>query len=236
VKLMKIVIVLLILFLGIVSGYIAAMCIQDAEAKTVRALSKTTASKPVSATSLSRPTSKAPVRVREIRSVKKQIRIIPRTITTTSPISIKAPAEPVASELGGKLKDNFTMSPGKNIDISLEAEHFWAYEDGILVLDQPISAALGPTVPVGELGDQAHNHLGIWYVYKKVPLHHSKAYDCDMRLCLFYCDGHALHACQWSDIDRLGMKASHGCIRQHPKMAKKVYDWADLATRVRVRE
>lgn len=152
------------------------------------------------------------------------------------PVAVPIPKPKVVACGAGQLQDDFTQARGKNIDASIRAGRFWAYEDGKLIHEGLISAGLGPIVPVGERGDQPHNHCGTWYVFKKEVLHHSRAYDCDMRNCLFYCDGHAFHACQWSDVGKLGSRASHGCIRLHPNMAKTLYAWADLSTRVRVRE
>lgn len=124
----------------------------------------------------------------------------------------------------------------KRIEISIAKQRFIAYEGEKIFARGPVSTSKGMICAVGENSNEPHDHTGNFTVYKKELLHRSHAYDCNMRLCLFYCDGHAIHACQNKDIGKLGTPASHGCIRVHPEMAKKLFEWSDSTTRVIVYE
>lgn len=131
--------------------------------------------------------------------------------------------------------DNSSMR--KEIVVNIGSQTFTAKEGNKVFLRGPVSTAVnGLNCPIGEHGNDPHNHLGSFSVFSKETLHRSRAYDCDMRMCLFYCEGHAIHACQARDIRRLGHPASHGCIRVSPENARKLFNWADLGTEVIVQQ
>lgn len=70
-----------------------------------------------------------------------------------------------------------------------------------------------------------HNHIGDYWVGLRSKKHVSRLYGVLMRYCLFYHNGHAVHACQSKDIKKLGNPASHGCTRVSPENAKKLFAW-----------
>lgn len=71
---------------------------------------------------------------------------------------------------------------------------------------------------------------GTYKVYLRVPRHWSKLYEVWMDHTLFFHRGYALHATNM--IRQLGRPASHGCVRLHPKDAKKLYDQVPVGTPV----
>lgn len=228
--------IMAILFVGGCFGYLAALYIRDAEAKTVRALNTTKVVK--KSIPMRKLAGSAPVKVREIVPSYPPKRAPERPM---KPVQIVAPTAQTktVTTTDGQAIDEFTQSPGKNIDVSLEVQHFWAYSDGKLVYDGPVSASYGPTIPVDAPSiahKTAHNHLGVFWIFDKKPRYRSKSYNVVRYNWQFFFQGHAFHACAHSDIGKLGTKASAGCIRLHPDTAEKLFTWTDIGTVVRVRE
>lgn len=124
------------------------------------------------------------------------------------------------------------------IEINLSSQTFTASDEGKPVFSGPISSASnGLNLGTDEEPKSAktpHNHLGEFLVFDKKPRHFSRTYKVWMEKCLFFYGGHAVHACQSSDISKLGRPDSHGCVRVHPDMAKKLYSWAQIGCRVRI--
>ncbi|MDH7601604.1 MAG: L,D-transpeptidase [Armatimonadota bacterium] len=71
---------------------------------------------------------------------------------------------------------------------------------------------------------------GIYRVYLKARKHWSKKWQVWMPFSLFFHEGYAIHAT--SVIKRLGHPASHGCVRLHPRDAKKLYSQVTVGTPV----
>ncbi len=71
---------------------------------------------------------------------------------------------------------------------------------------------------------------GTYRVYLREPKHWSREWEVWMPNSLFFHRGYALHATTM--IRDLGKPASHGCIRLHPRDAKKLYDEVPVGTPV----
>ncbi len=71
---------------------------------------------------------------------------------------------------------------------------------------------------------------GNYRIYLKQRKHWSKKWEVWMPHSMFFHAGYALHAT--NVIRRLGRPASHGCIRLHPRDAKKLYSEAAVGTPV----
>jgi hypothetical protein len=71
---------------------------------------------------------------------------------------------------------------------------------------------------------------GSYKVYLKQRKHWSKKWEVWMPHSMFFHAGYALHAT--TVIRRLGRPASHGCIRLHPRDAKKLYGEVTVGTPV----
>jgi lipoprotein-anchoring transpeptidase ErfK/SrfK len=138
-------------------------------------------------------------------------------------------------------KDQMVVTPilpsVRRIEISISKQQLICWEGDKKFLTAKISTAItGLNLPPNQHPEKPHNHLGEFTVISKEPRHWSKDYKCWMINCLFYCNGHAIHACQPSDIGLLGHPASHGCVRVRPDIAKKIYAWAEVGTPVIISE
>lgn len=71
---------------------------------------------------------------------------------------------------------------------------------------------------------------GTYQVYSREAKHWSRQWEVWMPHSLFFHGGYALHAT--SMIRQLGRPASHGCIRLHPRDAKKLFDEVSIGTPV----
>ncbi len=119
----------------------------------------------------------------------------------------------------------------KRIIVDLTNETLYAYDDGVLFMQQPISTGLEltPTAigkfwvrrktpdsymqgPIIGLSDQYYDLPGVpWDLY-------------------FTSDGAAIHGAYWHN--HFGEPWSHGCVNLPPDQAKLLYEWADLGTPV----
>lgn len=130
--------------------------------------------------------------------------------------------------------EQYIASGGKWIKIDLDYDHkkrkfqqFTAYQGQKVFLSGLASGAVTNVfMPRYRHPKSPHNHIGWFWVGVRAQKYMSKEYDVPMRYCLFYWNGHAVHACQNGDIRRLGRPASHGCTRVSPSNAKKLYKWA----------
>jgi len=64
---------------------------------------------------------------------------------------------------------------------------------------------------------------GNYNPYHAVKMHYSKKWhNAPMPYSVFYYKGFAIHGTNY--VRNLGRQASHGCIRLHPRHAKKIYN------------
>lgn len=148
-----------------------------------------------------------------------------------NPVSAKKSAIKALTSKSNYL-DAHVKAGGKWILIDLgfseeKSQYFVAYKG-----DKPVYRGLASGaitnifVSSNSHPDKPHNHTGVFWVKAREKSHRSRLYSVTMNHCLFYLNGHALHACQKKDIGKLGSPASHGCTRVSPEMAKKLFSWA----------
>lgn len=129
------------------------------------------------------------------------------------------------------------LADSGRIDIYISAQRLEYWKSDKKLLTAKISSAFtGINSPANIHPEKPHNHVGKYLVYLKQQRHYSKQYHCWMNYCLFFCNGHAIHACQISDIKHLGRPASHGCIRVSPENMKKIFAWASVNTEINIYE
>ncbi len=127
----------------------------------------------------------------------------------------------------------YPAAPGEKwIDINLSKHKVTAYEGAKAVLTAPMVSA-APQYP---------NAIGEYSVWAKVPSqtmqgdnHDGTRYSTpNVPWILYYHGGYALHGAYWRSqfgIDA-GNGGSHGCINLPVDVAKELYDWANVGTKV----
>jgi lipoprotein-anchoring transpeptidase ErfK/SrfK len=117
----------------------------------------------------------------------------------------------------------------KYILVNISEQFVGAYEYGRLVFSHPIaSGKSGKPTPVGNFQVWAKdpNHKSSLYTKHDIP----GGIPCPMPWALQFRKGDCwLHAGNLS-----GIKASHGCVRQRLADAKRLYDWGEVGTPVKV--
>ena len=89
-----------------------------------------------------------------------------------------------------------------------------------MFVQTPDGQALWP-VSTGRKG--YYTPAGTFTPYHITEMHYSKKYDdAPMPFSIFFKGGYAIHGTY--DIKRLGMPASHGCVRLHPQNAELLYE------------
>ncbi|MFQ3549697.1 MAG: L,D-transpeptidase, partial [Armatimonadota bacterium] len=112
------------------------------------------------------------------------------------------------------------LIPNTSIVVSKEEQKVYHYHNGNLKNVFVCSTAL----PQYDLKE------GNYKVYLKVKKHWSKLYEVWMPNTLFFHRGYALHATEV--INKLGIPASHGCVRLHPRDALTLYNSVSVGTPV----
>ena len=127
-----------------------------------------------------------------------------------------------------------TASSTKRIVVDISEEMLYAYDGDVLFMQEPISTGLEftPTPrgtfvifrktpsrfmqgPIPGVSDQVYDLPGVpWDLY-------------------FTVDGAVIHGAYWHD--HFGEPWSHGCVNLPPQKAKELYVWADVGTKVIVR-
>lgn len=116
--------------------------------------------------------------------------------------------------------------------VDRKEQKLYAYEDGKLFLEAPISTGLALTpTPRGE-----------FTIYKKTPSRYMQGplpglpsdqyYDLPgVPWNLYFTNGGAvIHGAYWHDS--FGSQYSHGCVNLEPSVAHKLYTWANVGTKV----
>jgi len=123
----------------------------------------------------------------------------------------------------------------KQIIVDRSDQILYAYENDELFMQEPISTGLELTP----------TPRGIFSIYKKTPSRYMQGpipdianqyYDLPgVPWNLYFTHGGAvIHGAYWHDS--FGTKYSHGCVNLPPKQAYTLYTWAELGTRVIVRD
>ena len=118
----------------------------------------------------------------------------------------------------------------KIIKVSLARQSLDAYENDKLVyrFDCVTGTSDHPTEP------------GTFSIFKKDRIHRSQKYDAQMNYAMFFSsDGKAIHQYHGSFLlAQLGhnvsndLFGSHGCVRLAEADVKKLFDWAEIGTKV----
>lgn len=131
-------------------------------------------------------------------------------------------------------EDGAPTTTEKKIVVSRSKQTLSAYEDGELILEAPISTGLELTP----------TPLGTFSIFKKTPsrymqgplpnLADRQVYDLPgVPWNLYFTHGGAvIHGAYWHES--FGTKYSHGCVNLPVKIARSIYNWADLGTTVEV--
>ena len=118
----------------------------------------------------------------------------------------------------------------KMITVDTGSQTLTAWEGGRIILQTKASTGLpkSPTVK------------GSFKVYKKVALgdmrgvspYIGKYHYKDVPNTLYFYQGYAVHGAYWQN--NFGTRRSNGCVNLPLDMAQKVFDWAQVGTRVEV--
>lgn len=117
------------------------------------------------------------------------------------------------------------QSGQKTVIVSIASQRLYAWENNRLRWTMICSTApRSLSVPSGVELTGIHNHIGQFTILAKEKNKFSRAYNTPMPYALKFYGGHYIHAT--TEISRLGIPVSHGCVRLHPKDASKLFGWA----------
>jgi len=131
-------------------------------------------------------------------------------------LGLKEIVEPLPRDYAAAyLKMKTLLNPTRKyvqVHIDKSRQRMWVYLDNDYVGDWKVSTARrGYWTPVG-----------VYRPYTLERMHYSRKYhNSPMPWSVFFKGGYAIHGTD--AIRRLGRPASHGCIRVHPRNAKKLY-------------
>ena len=135
------------------------------------------------------------------------------------------------SGMGDEYLTKQSPPTNKYIIVNLQDETLVAYEGDEMFIQVPISTGL----------DSTPTKKGVYYVFKKTPSRYMQGpipggtdqyYDLPgvpWNL-YFTADGAVIHGAYWHD--HFGKPWSHGCVNLSPEIARALYDWAPVGTKV----
>jgi lipoprotein-anchoring transpeptidase ErfK/SrfK len=124
----------------------------------------------------------------------------------------------------------------KSIVVDRSDQTLKAYDNGELFMEAEISTGLELTP----------TPRGIFYIFRKTPSRYmqgplpylvdQQSYDLPgVPWNLYFTEGGAaIHGTYWHN--NFGNQQSHGCVNMRPEEAEKLYRWAELGTKVTVRD
>lgn len=133
-------------------------------------------------------------------------------------------------------EDDYSTTTNKTITVDRSDQRLYAFEGNELFMEIPISTGLELTP----------TPRGTFTVYKKTPsrymqgplpnLKDRQVYDLPgVPWNLYFTHGGAvIHGAYWHNS--FGSPYSHGCVNVEPDLARKLYDWAPLGTKVIVKD
>jgi lipoprotein-anchoring transpeptidase ErfK/SrfK len=140
-----------------------------------------------------------------------------------------APAKPAPA--AAKPAPAALAGTGKRIVVNLSDQWLYAYENGEIVFDAPVSTGR----------DGMQTPTGSYSIYAKLPVQTMRGVDNgepwvvpDVPSVMYFNGGVALHGTYWHNLFGTGARPSHGCVNLPPKAAKWLYGWAPVGTQVRV--
>lgn len=125
--------------------------------------------------------------------------------------------------------------PDTCIAIIKRKQRLYYYQDGNIARMHVVSTARpGHTTPQMKPGDYSRRRGALGQVFRKSPWPRSRRYNCTMPywLAITSSGSHGIHGTSPNLYHRLGRPASHGCIRQHRRDAKKLYELVPIGTPV----
>ena len=163
----------------------------------------------------SRPTSTSP-RVKEVHYYHPPTPESSSRPSSRTALALKRIVEPLPQDYAQTyLKMKTLLDPTRKyvqVHIDKSRQRMWVYLDNQYVGDWKVSTARrGYWTPVG-----------VYRPYTLHRMHYSRKYhNSPMPWSVFFKGGYAIHGT--NAIRRLGRPASHGCVRVHPRNAKKLY-------------
>lgn len=148
---------------------------------------------------------------------------------------IPAIAGIIVTDNGEQLLTTLTSTTSKRIIIDLSDHMIYAYDGNTLFLATKVATGINSTP----------TPLGTFSVYKKTPSRYMQGpipgvTETPFDLpgvpwnMYFTQDGAVIHGSYWHN--RYGTNQSTGCVNIPPELAKVIYDWADVGTKVIVQE
>jgi lipoprotein-anchoring transpeptidase ErfK/SrfK len=143
------------------------------------------------------------------------------------------PEESFETEPSQSIEESSETAPSRSIVVSISDQWLYAYDDGELVFDAPVSTGKdGFDTPTGDFA-----------IYEKLPLQtmsgtigDEEYLVPDVPNVMYIYGGVALHGTYWHDLFGTGERMSHGCINLPLDAAEWLYGWADVGTPVTVVE
>ena len=139
------------------------------------------------------------------------------------------------SDEGVKEETASTTPTTKRIVVDLSDQKIYAYDDEDLFMEESMSAGLQATkTPRGNF--TIYRKSPTRYMQGPIPGISEKAYDLPgVPWDLYFTEqGAVIHGAYWHD--HFGTPWSNGCVNLSPPLAEKLYRWADVGTRVLVRD
>ena len=132
-------------------------------------------------------------------------------------------------------EDDGSTSTLKRIIVDRTRQKLYAYEGDVLFMKESISTGV----------EMTPTPRGVFTIYKKTPSRYMQGpikgmteqyYDLPgVPWNLYFShEGAVIHGAYWHD--KFGQRWSHGCVNLSLESAKKLYEWADVGTKVTVRD
>ncbi len=136
---------------------------------------------------------------------------------------------------GTRIVSSTTPPTTKSIVVDRSAQMLYAYDGNTVFMSATTSTGLNSTP----------TPRGVFTIFKKMPSRYMQGplpnisddyYDLPgVPWTMYFTEGGAaIHGAYWHD--KFGTKYSHGCVNLSPEIARIVYEWADLGTKVTVRD
>ena len=136
---------------------------------------------------------------------------------------------------GTRVISSTTPPTTKSIVVDRSEQMLYAYEGDTVFMSATTSTGLNSTP----------TPRGVFTIFKKMPSRYMQGplpnisddyYDLPgVPWTMYFTEGGAaIHGAYWHD--KFGTKYSHGCVNLSPEIARIVYEWTDLGTKVTVRD
>ena len=150
---------------------------------------------------------------------------------------MSVPIKSIESILGESILAETEVKANKRIEVDLDKQRLYGYENGVKVLDFLISSGTWNRTPTGTFKIWAKiksqkmsggsKELGTYYYLPNVP-----------NIIFFYNEdvpkqlGYSIHGAYWHN--NFGKPMSHGCINVGIENSKDVFEWAEMDTPIEI--